>query len=138
MSDNLASLPCIIGLDLSLTATGVANIRGNAMSTRTIRSKGKADDGLLTRGNRLHKLADEVTAWASLGDVIIIEQPAYGQTGGSHHDRSGLWWLVMDALTDDILFERFAEVTPQGVKMYATGKGNASKSEVRCDPPEDS
>ncbi|UAJ80181.1 hypothetical protein IT072_03795 [Leifsonia sp. ZF2019] len=132
MSDNHATpTPLrIVGLDLSLTATGVATIRGTEMSARTVRSKGKTDDGLLTRAVRLHKLTLDVLGWAALGDIVIIEQPAYGQTGGSHHDRSGLWWLVMDALTDDIDSERFAEVTPQGVKMYATGKGNASKSEV--------
>lgn len=132
MSDN--SLPPtplrIVGLDLSLTATGVAMVHGESMLTRTIRSKGKADDGLLARSVRLHNLAEEVIGRACLGDIVIIEQPAYGQTGGSHHDRSGLWWMVMDALTVDMLDERFAEVTPQGVKMYATGKGNASKSEV--------
>ncbi|MEN0084028.1 MAG: hypothetical protein AAGC66_04590 [Leifsonia sp.] len=120
----------IVGLDLSLTATGVATIRGAALSTRTIRSKGKAADGLLARALRLHNLSLDVLSWAALGDIVVIEQPAYGQTGGSHHDRSGLWWLVMDGLTDDSTDERFAEVTPQAVKMYATGKGNASKSEV--------
>lgn len=132
MSDNLASVTPLrfVGLDLSLTGTGIASICGPASSTRTVRSKGKADDGLLTRSVRLHNLAEEIISWGVLGDVVVIEQPAYGQTGGSHHDRSGLWWLVVDALTEDFTNERFAEVTPQAVKMYATGKGNASKSEV--------
>lgn len=120
----------IVGLDLSLTATGVAMLAGERTITKTIRSKGKADDGLATRALRLHNLSLDILHIAATGDVVIIEQPAYGQTGGSHHDRSGLWWLVMDGLTVDAERELFAEVTPQGVKMYATGKGNASKSEV--------
>ncbi|WP_434315866.1 hypothetical protein [Leifsonia sp. P73] len=132
MSDNSPSPTnqAVVGLDLSLTGTGVALLGGEHPRTQTIRSKGKADDGLLTRARRLHKLADEVIGWAALGDIVIIEQPAYGQTGGSHHDRSGLWWITMHALTVLDAGVRFAEVTPQGVKMYATGRGNASKSEV--------
>lgn len=83
MSDNSPSPTnlTVVGLDLSLTGTGVALLGGETPRTRTIRSKGTAGDGLLTRGRRLRRLADEVTAWASLGDIVIIEQPAYGQTG---------------------------------------------------------
>lgn len=120
----------IVGLDLSLTATGVAILAADQARAMTIRSKGKADDGLLSRALRLHNLSLDILHVALTADVVIIEQPAYGQTGGSHHDRSGLWWLVMDGLTTDVDGERFAEATPQAVKMYATGKGNASKSEV--------
>ena len=59
---------------------------------------------------------------------MVVEQPAYSQTGGSHHDRSGLWWLIVATLREwgfDVV-----EVTPGGVKKYATGKGNASKDQV--------
>lgn len=121
----------VVGLDLSLTATGVATLYGERHVTDTIRSKGKAADGLLARSQRLHALHIEILEKVMGADVAVIEQPAYGQTGGSHHDRSGLWWLVVSDLADrDKGVRRFAEVTPQAVKMYATGKGNASKSEV--------
>ncbi|MFF1876042.1 hypothetical protein ACFVXD_45160, partial [Kitasatospora herbaricolor] len=92
----------IVGLDLSLTATGVAIIAADRARALTIRSKGKADDGLLTRSLRLHNLSLDILHVAATADIVIIEQPAYGQTGGSHHDRSGLWWLVMDGLTNAV------------------------------------
>lgn len=119
----------IVGLDLSLTATGVADITRGAPSTvRTIKSKGAKDATLGDRSVRLHNLAADILTASCIADVVVIEQPAYNQTGGSHHDRSGLWWLVVDGLAFEPL--RMVEVTPQAVKKYATGKGNASKDEV--------
>lgn len=119
----------VVGLDLSLTATGTALIRpGMTTAVQTLKSKGAKDATLGERADRLRKLAREILLPAATANVVVIEQPAYSQTGGSHHDRSGLWWLVVDALIFDDL--RLVEVTPQAVKIYATGKGNASKDEV--------
>ena len=119
----------VVGLDLSLTATGTALIRpGMTTAVQTLKSKGAKDATLSERADRLRKLAREILLPAATANVVVIEQPAYSQTGGSHHDRSGLWWLVVDALIFDDL--RLVEVTPQAVKIYATGKGNASKDEV--------
>lgn len=121
--------PRIVGLDLSLTATGLAFIRpDSAAGVQTLKSKGAKDASLAERALRIHNLARDIIIAACTADVVVIEQPAYNQTGGSHHDRSGLWWLVVDALADEEL--RIVEATPQAVKTYATGKGNASKDEV--------
>lgn len=121
------TLPRVVGLDLSLTGTGIASI-GDTTNVLTLKSKGSATATLDERSQRLHNLAQDIIIRAVFGDTVVIEQPAYGQTGGSHHDRSGLWWLVVDALMPEV--DRLIEVTPQTVKKYATGKGNASKDEV--------
>lgn len=119
----------VVGLDLSLTATGIATLRGHtAPKVQTLRSKGAKDASLDERTMRLHNLARDIIIAACIADVVVIEQPAYNQTGGSHHDRSGLWWLVVDGLAFEEL--KVVEVTPQAVKKYATGKGNASKDQV--------
>lgn len=121
--------PRVVGLDLSLTATGLAFIRPDApASVQTIKSTGAKDASLAQRAERLHGLARDILLASLYADVVVIEQPAYNQTGGSHHDRSGLWWLVADSLLPEV--DRVVEVTPQAVKKYATGKGNASKDEV--------
>ncbi|QDZ15803.1 crossover junction endodeoxyribonuclease RuvC [Humibacter ginsenosidimutans] len=117
----------VVGLDLSLTATGIATV-GDTTNVLTLKSKGNATATLDERALRLHNLTLDIITRAVFGDTVVIEQPAYGQTGGSHHDRSGLWWLVVDALIPEV--DRLIEVTPQTVKKYATGKGNASKDEV--------
>lgn len=119
----------VVGLDLSLTATGLGTTRsGGPAGVQTIKSKGPKDATLEERRDRLHNLARDIQLAALAADVVVIEQPAYNQTGGSHHDRSGLWWLVVDWLVDEV--PTVVEVAPQVVKKYATGKGNASKDEV--------
>lgn len=133
MSLALADLPAVefrvVGIDLSLTATGVATIVGREpFALGTIRSKGAKDATLIERCNRLDDLARDVLVHAKRADLVVIEQPAYNQTGGSHHDRSGLWWLVTSQLAE--LGIPVVEVAPQIVKKYATGKGNAGKDEV--------
>lgn len=125
----------IVGLDMSLTGTGVAvlerdELTGETMPPRTLtlKSKGKAGDDLLTRGYRVDLLRQDVALAARYATFVIIEQPAFSQTGGSHHDRSGLWWLVVRDIQR--LGIPVVEVAPTTLKKYVTGKGNASKMEV--------
>ncbi|HET6917068.1 MAG TPA: hypothetical protein VFH56_13330, partial [Acidimicrobiales bacterium] len=123
----------VIGLDLSLTATGFA-----ADGTlRTIRSTGRAGDDLTARLARLDRLtgaiAGEVARVANEAGrervVVVIEAPAFSRTTGHQHDRSGLWWLVVSELASwdgvDVV-----EVSPTARAKYATGKGNAGKAAV--------
>lgn len=120
----------IIGLDLSLTATGVAIIEDGETTVHTVTSKGELSASLAERSARLVRLIDEIAALALEvdPDLVVIEQPAFSRTTGHHHDRSGLWWLTVDALHVNTI--PVAEVTPSGLKKYATGKGNADKDAV--------
>ena len=118
----------VVGLDLSLTGTGVAIIGHHGVSTGLIKSKGKKGDSLASRRDRLKRIVHQISMLIPANSLVVIEQPAYSQTGGSHHDRSGLWWLVVELAMDwgwDVV-----EITPGGVKKYATGSGNASKDTV--------
>ena len=118
----------IYGLDLSLTATGVARVVGlNGNTVWTERSKGKATDTLAMRAERLNDLDVSIRATIEFGAHVAIETPAHNPTSGHHHDRSGLWWLVVTGL---YRYARVHEVSTTQVKKYATGKGNASKMEV--------
>ena len=118
----------VYGLDLSLTATGVARIGQVATpDVWTVKSKGKASDALDTRAERLTDLDVSIRATIEYGAHVAIETPAHNQTSGHHHDRSGLWWLVVASLMP---YAKVHEVSTTQVKKYATGKGNASKREV--------
>ncbi len=118
----------IYGLDLSLTATGVARIGDGGNSVWTERSKGKATDTLQERVDRLNDLDASIRSAIEFGSSLVaIETPAHNQTSGHHHDRSGLWWLVVAGLAPDC---RIYEVSTTQVKKYATGRGTASKMEV--------
>lgn len=123
--------PRVIGLDLSLTGTGIADSTGRI---RTISSKGKADATLAQRRARLARLCHDITSDVlCAGDdraaLVVIEQPAFSRQNGHMHDRSGLWWLVVDRLAGALGFD-VVEVAPTGRAKYATGKGNASKDQV--------
>ncbi|TFV90426.1 hypothetical protein [Blastococcus sp. CT_GayMR16] len=126
-------MTAVVGLDLSLTATGIATPDG----VQTVGSKGKAGATLLQRSVRLHDLAMDIGAAVDgvasrhRGQrvLVVVEGPAFDSRTGHQHDRSGLWWLVVDELCGSS-FADVVEVTTGGVKKYATGKGNAGKDEV--------
>jgi crossover junction endodeoxyribonuclease RuvC len=128
----------ITGLDLSLTGTGSAVIipemwRAHwVQNVETIRSKGSTADSLAQRYDRLRNLAERIVE--TIPDegfpAVAIETPAHNQTSGHHHDRSGLWWLVVDRIEQWAMKVDIYEVSTTQVKKYATGKGNASKMEV--------
>jgi crossover junction endodeoxyribonuclease RuvC len=120
----------IVGLDLSLTGTGVVIVDdADLVRTRLIETKGHRADTLAQRHARLctiraaiHHLVPQRTA------MVLIEGPALGAMGGSMHDRSGLWWMITDLLLD--LGHKVVEVVPQARMRYATGKGSAKKDVV--------
>lgn len=128
----------VVGIDLSLTSTGIAEIRwgdldapdDTTVATRRIQSAGRAGASLADRQARLHRLAGQVVEWAAYADLTVIEGPSLGQARqGGQHDRSGLWWLVIDLLTD--AYDSVAvEVPPACRSKYACGKGNAPKDAV--------
>lgn len=124
--------PVVIGLDLSLTATGYAGPDG----TRVIKSTGHKGDTLAQRFDRLDTLCREITYFAlchdpaPFPDLVCIEAPSLGQgRQGGTHDRSGLWWMVVKSIIEhgpDVI-----QVPPATLKKYVTGKGNAKKPDMR-------
>lgn len=121
----------VMGIDLSLTSTGIALAsEGTIVGLTRIQTTGKRADTLVQRQNRLYgitmKIRDLVHTYSP--DLVVIESPSYGSQHGSQHDRSGLWWLVVDRIISNGTL--LATVTPNGRAKYATGKGNASKDAV--------
>lgn len=119
----------IVGIDLSLTSTGIAVAEDGEFRVQRVTSKGTANDTLRQRHSRLSLLTSRVTEATRLADLVVIEQPAYSQSGGSHHDRSGVWWLVLDGVINQVGAD-VVEVPPTTLKKYASGKGNASKDDM--------
>jgi crossover junction endodeoxyribonuclease RuvC len=119
----------VIGLDLSLTSTGVAVATQDGAVTDRITSKPVPNATLEDRDVRLYAIERRVMEYVT-GDVdlVVVEGPSYGSTTGHQHDRAGLWWLVVDALFRR--GQRVVEVPPSSRMKYATGRGNASKDDV--------
>lgn len=115
------TIPRVIGLDLSLTCTGVA---GEGW-TDTIRPKA----GL--RGHpRLAFIVDQVALHIRNADLVVIEGPSFG--GGvahRHEDLAGLRVMARHACWRRGI--PYALVPPSCRALYATGKGSGSKGAVR-------
>jgi crossover junction endodeoxyribonuclease RuvC len=132
------SNPRVVGADLSLTSTGLADSRG-----RTARVRTKPSNDLPATVRRLATISREVHTFATLtadegvdgakyapdpAALVVVEGPSFASTGGQQHTRGGLWWSVVDALHWADL--PILVVPPTVLKTYATGKGNAGKDEV--------
>lgn len=129
----------IVGLDFSLTETGIAIIRPETDDPITVDITGtpavKNDDPAkypLTLA-RLRKLAGAIVRKAQVGmqdgDVMIavIEAPIFGKAMGQFHTRAGLWWLCYHLLEKMSLV---VIVEPSKLKRYVTRKGGAPKELV--------
>jgi Holliday junction resolvasome RuvABC endonuclease subunit len=124
----------IVGLDLSLTAAGLAeyNLDHEHFAVETYGTKGKRTDKYAQRGGRLQTMADHIIAWATAGSsdpvMVVVEGPALGSQNGSFFDRAGLWWLVVSGLQARGI--RVLVVPPKTRAKYATGNGNSGKDVV--------
>lgn len=135
----------VLGLDLSLTSTGRATVPNPADGTPTTRVIGSdaAGDAYPDRWVRLVTMTDRIL-WPSdehplteaidpahEPDLVVVEGPSYGssaQKSASIHDRAGLWWHLVGTLYDR--GTPVAVVAPTTRAKWATGRGNAGKSEV--------
>src|SRR4051812_29844005 len=93
-----ATEPRIIGIDLSLRATGVAD----KYDTWTIETSGKKHDDYATRAQRIsyivYRIRDDFIAGKNVA-LAVIEGPSYRSADPGAFDRAGLWWRVYNMLT---------------------------------------
>lgn len=123
----------VAGIDTSLTSSGVAiitrRVSGDCIATTTtITSRGKRDDGLPERANRMTGLAGDIDRAAGPAVLVVIENPAHGAKGGSPMDRHHLWWLVVARLITRGV--PVALCAPATRAKFATGTGRADKAAV--------
>jgi crossover junction endodeoxyribonuclease RuvC len=122
--------PKVIGIDLSLTATGIASSLGWC---QTIGEDGITTRPLDQRLDAIDRLTRDILIaigggrgnWPAL---VAIEIPAFSRSGAGSHERSALWWKVVRSLRRREV--PVAEVSIQQRMRYATGKGSASKGAV--------
>lgn len=121
----------VVGIDPSLTSTGLAVVtQGQIVKVDHISTEGKKEDDLLTRHRRLVWISSQVLTQVHqvAADLVVIEGPSNASKYGHPHDRSGLWWMLVDAL---VAMDVPVAVAPPSCRMkYATGKGNVGKDLV--------
>lgn len=113
-----------IGIDPS-TKTGIVilNECGEVLVEKEITSKFEVDP------HRLMDITDKIIRIINLNctelEVITIEGFSYGSKGRGVSTQYGIGWLMRSELIRKG-FE-YIEVSPGGLKKFATGKGNAAK-----------
>lgn len=126
---DLPSAPTVLGLDTSLSATGIASSLGWCCTV-----------GYTDKKNPITKLPHSARLEAMRGvfrgithnigrpDLAVLETPAMSRTGGGSHERGWLWWEVYSYLIAAEI--PVALMDPRQRMLYATGKGAATKSAV--------
>lgn len=108
----------VVGLDLSLTATGIAHTDGTTGTVRT-RTRGMERLGVIAA------FALEATEAARL---VCIEGYSFGSRASQAHALGELGGVVRWSLWSSGV--TYLDVPPSTLKTYATGKGNAGKVDV--------
>lgn len=117
----------VVGVDPSLTGTGIAHGR---VATNTIQTKPCAE-AIGPRLARIRFIVHTVLLVTESGALVMIEGPSFAsrEQAGQAHLRAGLWWSLVNDLTASGC--DLVEVPPKTLKKFATGSGNASKSDMR-------
>ena len=115
-----------LGLDLSLTGTGVVKLSdGKLISQNLIKSKPTSNN--LDELKRLSYIRDSIDI--SGVDVAVIEGLAFSvRNSTALVQLSGLNYLVREMLHKNKI--PFIIVAPTSLKKFATNKGNCQKDEV--------
>lgn len=113
--------PLVIGLDLSLTSTGVA---GDGWTDRIY-------PGTRLRGDaRLDWLEQQVISFIRSADLVAMEGPSYGHGAMAGHEELA-WLRCAVRLYCHRHHLPYAVIPPSSLKLYVAGYGKASKGEIR-------
>jgi crossover junction endodeoxyribonuclease RuvC len=126
----------IVGIDLSLTGTGLASIVDGVPQTKAVVSKGEQADSLEQRFERQSYITNHILDFTlgyrvdgqrpEVPDLVVIENLFNSSTfAGSLIDRAGLWWRIVGSLL--VWDVPVVHATPGQGKMFLTGAGNADK-----------
>lgn len=110
----------IIGIDASLTSTGVAIFEDGDQKTIVIQSD-------KTGAERLIEIRDRIRVFTYDADLITIEDYAFARANQAHQigELGGVLRVMFYELRLNVL-----KVSPSAVKKFATGKGVASKEQM--------
>lgn len=122
----------VVGLDLSLTSTGLSDGR-SSLVVQTAPEDGPTEarfEQILTGLRSFVYCGTGPSDPDRIADLVVIESGAFsrGAQAASAEQLSGLRYLVRHWLW--FVHIPFALVTPTGLKAYVTGKGVATKQQV--------
>lgn len=119
----------VLGVDFSLTATGVCVVQDGEAECVTL---GSATTDWWRFGERPRLIAERIDQWVGVEDKVpwAIESPSYMSKGRGHDKVLVGWHMLVDHMIYELGYEPPLLVAPAQVKKFATGAGNASKRDV--------
>jgi Holliday junction resolvasome RuvABC endonuclease subunit len=119
----------VLGVDQSLTCTGVARVVGGTVSVARIRTEPTEAGDLVALRDRIRSIVGQTLRFAPARCVSIIEAPIVVRNGkgGAQLERAWLFGLLVDQL---LLRGPVVQVRTTTRAMYATSNGRAEKKEV--------
>lgn len=124
----------VIGIDLSLTGTGLAAINAGTgeLTTAVHKSPSPSIDSLTAHTARHRALVDGIVSQVVAADPVVAAveglQFSVKQKDSSLTRRGFLWWAVVEGLCAAGV--PTMEIGQSQIKQFATGRGNAKKDEV--------
>lgn len=113
------SAPTVLGLDLSLTATGVDYGHG----PKVMHTKESGVARLAWYREQLHGIIAP-----AIPDLAVIEDYAFSRAAAHSHQLGELGGVIRLALHDRRITT--VEIVPSALKKWLTGKGNAGKDDM--------
>lgn len=128
-----SEVSAVVGVDLSLTSTGVALVHPDgSVETGLITTKMASPETLLTRAERANTVREEFVEYMyktlPARGVVVVEGPAPNAKFGKPWDRAGLWWMIVNWCVGSGI--PIVEVPPTSRCKYLCGKGNQGKDVV--------
>jgi len=114
----------VVGLDLSLTATGIADGSG----VRTIKTNLRGCERLIFVRDHIAHVVRDSWHYVPGPPLVVIEDYAYHGRHAHSHQLGELGGVVRVALHEAAV--PWVAVVPSTLKRYATGKGNAPKVQM--------
>jgi Holliday junction resolvasome RuvABC endonuclease subunit len=118
-------IPNVLGLDLSLTSTGLAG--DGWTDTITHPPRHKRDDRTDYTHTRLADITTRLDDYLTGVTLAVIEDAAYGSPDAGHQ-LAGLRWIIRHRLWRRGI--AYALVPPTVLKMYTVDNGGASKEQM--------
>lgn len=117
----------IVGIDPSLTATGVVVLRPS-LDACTVKSEAlpKGERNVHDHSARIERTAAKISELVPLGAAVAIEEPARMAKHGNPDERAGLRWSLIARLRHRGCL--VVQVPPKSAKMWLTDNGNADKA----------
>jgi Holliday junction resolvasome RuvABC endonuclease subunit len=119
-----------VGIDQSLTSTGLAAIHGAETTVWRLRypTRKPSQDVRIYQHERLDYLAEGVRNAICGADVVAIEDMAFGAKGDALTDLAGLFWMVRHILWQHHV--PYVVINSSHRRKWITGRGDAPKDEV--------